>query len=709
MLRPRIGACGLSLCVLVAIIATTPSAQSMSELRAAANVDGRLSLAGLSSGGAYDRISDAAGACWGDWAGPAGRDLRRIELATNSDGRLELFGLGGDGAVYHRWQTSPGGSWNEWQPLYGTRLTEINALADGLGRLVVLALSADGTVYRIAQASPGASFGNWSAVGGRQIVRITAARNTDGRLQVFGVDAKGAISHSRQTSVGGEWTAWEPLYGTNLNQILAAPGAGGRLTLLALSGDGSVYYTSQTTANGLTWNNWNALGGHDVRQIAVGRNADGRLELFAAGADGIAYHKWQLDSAGTWGEWSSLHGIQLQTLAAVTAKNGRLVLFARSADGAIYQTAQTTPGGSWQSWSPSAPCARPSYEQLAAYWAPVISHDVDAANVRADYLTSFNYDDNWSAWDNWRNLDAFDLPSVVYYWVLESPSRYFIGYGLFHPRDWSSHGGDEHDNDLEGVLLAIAKHPSTPYGQFEALNAIAHETNFSFADDDTPASSAWFAAVARSQNMTGEDEDVDFVIDDIGVHPVVYVQAEGHGTYGHPLTGKNAWHILDDWAPFFIDNKITDWRGADWTGTPFPPVSGAVARQYDRRGWGDGVIYRYEGTGDVLGRRQVTSSSSLAKDWQVAGYALVSMQSLWDRREDFRLSGEMHVFSAPGSFGPNGGAQAPWGWGDGAFFTDPARYLADRFKGWAVPQPNSCEYIGNSLGAPTTGCLVKPG
>jgi hypothetical protein len=376
----------------------------------------------------------------------------------------------------------------------------------------------------------------------------------------------------------------------------------------------------------------------------------------------------------------------------------------------------------------------PTYQELAAYWAPVISQDVDDHNVRADYITTFDYDGNWLAVDNWDHLDSYDLPSAVYYWVIESPDRYFIGYAFFHPRDWSSSvdspggqpGAGEHVNDLEGALLSIARDSTLPHGRFEGMVTQAHGPFFTFADNNTPSSSPWFKLVSLSQDIVRTYEerisslpepfptliggsapfiDLDFVVDEFGLHPVIYLQAEGHGAYGQPLT--EGIHDLDDWAPIFIDKKITDWQGADWTGVPAPPVSGAVSQIYSRDGWGDGVIYHYERTPDVLGWKGVTSSSDLARNWQVAGYELVSIKDLWDKR------GNSSVFSGWGDFIP-GGAQAPWGWGDGSFFLDPAAFMAKQFgfgwPGWpdAVPQPCAkVAYLNNSLGAPSNDCLRR--
>jgi hypothetical protein len=353
----------------------------------------------------------------------------------------------------------------------------------------------------------------------------------------------------------------------------------------------------------------------------------------------------------------------------------------------------------------------PTYQELAAYWAPVISQDVDDHEVRADYITTFDYDGNWLAVDNWDHLDSHDLPSAIYYWVIESPDRYFIGYAFFHPRDWTSQlssatgpsAGAEHCNDLEGALLSIAKAPLTlTYGRFEGMVTQAHGDFFAFADNNTPPSSPWINLLSLSQNMTGASEDMDFVVDNFGLHPVVYLEAEGHGAFGR--LGD-----VSDWAPIFISNKITDWRGADWTGVPAPPVSGAVSQIYSRDGWGDGIIYHYEGTPDVLGWKGVTSSSDLAHDWRVAGYELVSIKDLWDKRTDY-ISGTSRVFSGWGDFIPSG-AQAPWGWGDGSFFLDPAGFITNQFGGgWsgAVPQPCAkVAYLGNSFGAPANDCLRR--
>src|SRR4029078_7449 len=101
---------------------------------------------------------------------------------------------------------------------------------------------------------------------------------------------------------------------------------------------------------------------------------------------------------------------------------------------------QDAAGGTWRDWTTSVACAEPAppLGQIAAFWAPVVAQDIDAANVRADYLAAFDSDGDWAGSNNWGSIRLFDLRPVVYFWILESTDRYFIGYGFYHPRDWTS-------------------------------------------------------------------------------------------------------------------------------------------------------------------------------------------------------------------------------------------------------------------------------
>jgi hypothetical protein len=90
-------------------------------LAVGANADGRLELfaPAASSGGnqqIWDRFQRTAGDDdWWKWfsldTAGSGELLTSVPVvARNADGRLELFVVGGNGAVWHRWQTTPNGS-----------------------------------------------------------------------------------------------------------------------------------------------------------------------------------------------------------------------------------------------------------------------------------------------------------------------------------------------------------------------------------------------------------------------------------------------------------------------------------------------------------------------------------------------------------------------------------------------------------------------
>jgi hypothetical protein len=335
--------------------------------------------------------------------------------------------------------------------------------------------------------------------------------------------------------------------------------------------------------------------------------------------------------------------------------------------------------------------AAPTYQQLAAYWAPVISQDMDDDNYRAEYITRFDYDGDWRGNNNWNNLYRFPLPGAVHYWVSETSTHYFIGYAFFHPRDWddgllSVFGIDEHENDMEGILLTIKKQGS--YGQFVSMVTVAHSDFYSYTDQDTPPSSPWYERVAPSHSVRSGaetiDGDVDFVADNFGFHPVVYVEAKGHGVYA--VRSK-----VTDSPPIFEAFRVTDWRNANWSGLVYPWGSSADA-------WGDGILYHYEGVADApVG---VSSHDGGPHQWQIVGYDLVSLRDMWSRRYDPLTFARFGFFD--GDEGSDDAASPPWGWDyhddgpsyRGALFLDPARLVDRYFDGLGS---FSLTYLGHSF------------
>jgi len=267
---------------------------------------------------------------------------------------------------------------------------------------------------------------------------------------------------------------------------------------------------------------------------------------------------------------------------------------------------------------------KPTSRQLAEYWAPIWWQDTDDDNFRADYITNFDFDNDWDPLNNWTNLSQFKLKAYIYYWVAETLTHWFIGYADFHPRDWSDDITalwDQHENDMEGCLLVIQKGKGY-YGQFTLMLTLAHNNFYSFKDYDNLPSS----------EIKDGHEDIDGDVEFEADHPYVYVKAEGHAVYGNLRWEKN----------------------------DFPSE--------------DGVVYRYTGQAE---------EPHNGNDRDV-GYDLVFIDALWSKRYDPDIFYEFGTFR--GDNHEENKAHAPWHWDDyddgevnaDHFFVDPA-YLVDYY------------------------------
>lgn len=169
------------------------------------------------------------------------------------------------------------------------------------------------------------------------------------------------------------------------------------------------------------------------------------------------------------------------------------------------------------------------YRSLAEYWAPVFYHDTDSSDYKADLLTKFNFDGDYNGRNNWENLGNYylgheALNAYVYYSVVESENFYFIGYYTFHPRDWNEFNSffTSHENDLEGVLLAIRK--NNKQGTLIAAVTEAHNHFYQYK--------------APGQSLTSGSDNIDGTLILAGSHAKFFIEAKGHGVYAY--NGKNA-------------------------------------------------------------------------------------------------------------------------------------------------------------------------
>ena len=165
-----------------------------------------------------------------------------------------------------------------------------------------------------------------------------------------------------------------------------------------------------------------------------------------------------------------------------------------------------------------------SNADLAFHYAPVHYQDTDSSDYPSDYVTAFDYDSDRVSTNNWDNRGNGLWPATGYYSVVESCSHYFITYAFYHPRDWSDTIFDqEHENDLEGLLISVRKDGS-PYGVLEGMLTVFHTDFFSFTPAGSPLTNG-------HENIDGT---VSFQMDNGVNRPKTVQEAKGHGLKAWP-------------------------------------------------------------------------------------------------------------------------------------------------------------------------------
>ena len=287
------------------------------------------------------------------------------------------------------------------------------------------------------------------------------------------------------------------------------------------------------------------------------------------------------------------------------------------------------------------------FNALLAYrWAPIHVQDVDTSGPgslsgRSDYITSINFDGEWSTGNNWENAEHLPLPAHAYYSVTETTTHWFILYAFYHPRDWRDIFELEtsHENDLEGALTVIRKpqgNLSDRLGTLEAMVTVSHNDFFSYTPQNNDCVSPFI-----SNYRDSSDENIDGELcfgphaRDGRLHPITAQEARGHGLKAYP--------------DFFIQG-------------------------------GDGVVYY-----PSLTNAEVPSHTN---DRSVQ-YKLVDIfekDGLWARRRNPETFAEWGAFE--GDNGSDDAAHAPWAWDDnddgirllgGELAFDPARLVAIYF------------------------------
>jgi hypothetical protein len=290
--------------------------------------------------------------------------------------------------------------------------------------------------------------------------------------------------------------------------------------------------------------------------------------------------------------------------------------------------------------------------QLALRWAPIHYQDVDqtgshALGGGADYITAYDFDGNLNGRDNWDHAGnaAYPLRATGYFSVTETSTHWFLVYTFFHPRDWTDSFFDtEHENDAEGVLVAVHR-DGTTYGKLKAVITVAHTDFFSFA----PSGATWTSGAESIDGTLQMAALAD------GTHPVTAQEAKGHGLKARPYYDIN----------------------------------------------GDGVIYYPSlSTGEV-------PSGPDDRDVLYKLVDVLAPGGLWEQRNNTSLFAGFGSFAGDNTGGCGSGAiscgtnsaNAPWGWDDsndgpgrGALASDPVGLVRNYF---VIPEAVSTTYTFN--------------
>jgi hypothetical protein len=271
------------------------------------NIDGRLDVFVVNGGNiVYHNYQTSPGGGWSGWIGlGAGNIVTPPTPAKNFDGRLQLFALGTDGSVWTAYQQIPGDDWSGWTSLGGYIAGAPSVAENADGRLEIFALGGgDGALYHNWQTSPGGGFSgwNWLLGNGNMATAPTVGVNDDGRLEVFTQGTDGTGWHVWQTSPGGGWSGGASLGGQISGSPTVELDSTTYLEAFAIAPGGAPYVDYE--GNG--WAGWNALGGQINAAPAIAMNFDGRLEIFGIGTDGQVWHNWQQSSGGPWSGWQPL-------------------------------------------------------------------------------------------------------------------------------------------------------------------------------------------------------------------------------------------------------------------------------------------------------------------------------------------------------------------------------------------------------------------
>lgn len=319
--------------------------------------------------------------------------------------------------------------------------------------------------------------------------------------------------------------------------------------------------------------------------------------------------------------------------------------------------------------------------EIAAHFAPVFYQGL-GDKKRHDYITNFDFDNDWRGDNNWNNSadERFPLRAFVYYAVSETPTHILVHYAVFHPRDYKGGAGARgtilseiiregvrrggrydptglsseavlaHENDMEGCLVVAAKAGADFKGsRVMFVETLAHDRFLKYTTEPAHAD--------------GSRRAFDFVRLEAG-HAELYVEPKGHGIVAYvggerqsPANGTLVYKFTgraDD--PDKSPLNATGYDLLPLYTTIWPRARGGVNQTF-------GAAYKY-------GARAFGVAQTQSR-------AVKRSVNLGTLGSAFR-----------GSMGAPNIARPPWGWFDrnereqahGEWFFDPAATIKRHFK-----------------------------
>ena len=322
-------------------------------------------------------------------------------------------------------------------------------------------------------------------------------------------------------------------------------------------------------------------------------------------------------------------------------------------------------------------------------WTPVMFQDTFPGTyfVPGDYITNFNFDGDYDGSNNWDHGDQISNPAVsfkghVYYSRVETTTHDFLGYYFFHPQDRSCL--TQHENDLEGILLAVRK--TGLYGDLVAMETEAHGHTYQYVTPglgttESPAGTAPDGSIFILPDQAENPLSDTVVASPLSMagHPMIYVEPGGHGVWACGDAAQDA-NCGDN------DGMVYAWEGGGAEDPNLDQCDDGTAGHFNLL---NACGYRLVSLDDWGGSSTVADPGVTQGLWVLQNH--ICPNCTFHSFTNFRGNGE-HLDDDP--CGANfdctcadNAANPPWQWrdhggvGNGDWLSDPARLFDIDFEG----------------------------